>query len=236
MNTQSENIADFALAMAKAQGEIRNALKDSSNPFFNSKYADLSAVSAACKMELSKNEIAVLQGGEEFSDTSFIFVTNLLHSSGQWYKSKLPASLIIPASPSKTDKYGKTIGATPERRMTPQELGSAITYLRRYGLCCAVGIVADEDDDGNKASGTSGTHAYQTNSVPSPSNKISKKEVQELKSILDGIPEYKSKLESHLRDNFSMTSFDELTHEMYNNIRLEAMKQKRPRNSQQKTA
>jgi hypothetical protein len=35
---------------------------------------------------------------------------------------------------------------------TSQQLGSAITYARRYSLCAVLGIVADEDDDGAKAS------------------------------------------------------------------------------------
>jgi ERF superfamily len=34
----------------------------------------------------------------------------------------------------------------------PQGQGSAITYARRYSLMAALGLVADEDDDGNTAS------------------------------------------------------------------------------------
>jgi hypothetical protein len=35
---------------------------------------------------------------------------------------------------------------------TPQEIGSAITYGRRYCLCSVVGVAPDEDDDGQAAS------------------------------------------------------------------------------------
>ena len=37
-------------------------------------------------------------------------------------------------------------------KQNAQGLGSAITYARRYSLCAVLNIVADEDDDGQKAS------------------------------------------------------------------------------------
>jgi hypothetical protein len=36
----------------------------------------------------------------------------------------------------------------------PQDMGSAMTYAKRYGLCMALGIAAEDDDDGNMANGT----------------------------------------------------------------------------------
>lgn len=36
--------------------------------------------------------------------------------------------------------------------VNPQAAGSAMTYARRYAACAALGIVADEDDDGRTAS------------------------------------------------------------------------------------
>jgi hypothetical protein len=60
-----------------------------------------------------------------------VVVTTLFHSSGQWIESKLP---VIP------------------RDASPQGMGSALTYGRRYGLCPLIGI-AQADDDGNASSG-----------------------------------------------------------------------------------
>lgn len=217
MNTQSENIADIALALSKVQGSIKHALKSVDNHFFKSKYADLPAVWEACKEKLSENEIAVFQGGEECNEGQFIFHTTLIHSSGQWLKSKLPISIIIPASPEKTDKYGKVTPASPQRRMTPQELGSSLTYFRRYGLCCAVGVCADEDDDGNKAS---------CNEPPQTNPKIiGPKEILDLNVLLDKVPNYKSYILKHIKDQFSMQSIAELTFEMYAGIRSMAIYQ-----------
>ncbi len=58
---RSEAINEIAGAIAKAQGEIRGAVKDASNPFFNSRYADLESVWAVIREPFSKNGLAVVQ-------------------------------------------------------------------------------------------------------------------------------------------------------------------------------
>ena len=130
---KSESIGELAKALAIAQGEIQNAKKDSENPFFKSKYADLAAVRDACQEPLSKNGLAVIQTPRTSitEDATIIFVETILaHSSGEWISEELSAI------PVKTD---------------PQGIGSCITYLRRYALSSFVGV-ASEDDDGNAAS------------------------------------------------------------------------------------
>lgn len=47
----------------------------------------------------------------------------------------------------------------------PQGQGSAITYARRYSLLSILGLVADEDDDGNSASQGTGTTPRRTAEV-----------------------------------------------------------------------
>jgi hypothetical protein len=143
MNT-SENINDLAAALSKAQGQITGALKDSANPFFKSKYADLASCWDACRGPLSANNLAVTQFPEtiatQFEKTverATYLVTTLLHGSGQWMRSSL---LVQP----KDD--------------TPQAMGSALTYARRYALTAIVGV-AQVDDDGNAASGRSEGHS-----------------------------------------------------------------------------
>jgi hypothetical protein len=133
----SEQINEIAAALAKAQGAIEGAKKDSLNPHFRSKYADLGAVWDACRDALTKNGIAVIQPVDlrvppDGSPTALrVTVTRLVHSSGQWMEDGG-----IPLILSKEDMQG---------------LGSALTYSRRYGLMAMVGI-APEDDDGNAAS------------------------------------------------------------------------------------
>jgi len=130
---RSESIAELSAALAKAQGVMEGATKDSSNPFFKSKYADLSAVWDACRKPLTDNGLCVVQTADfipEHPDMVCI-ETTLCHSSGEWIQGRLAVK------PIKAD---------------PQSVGSCITYLRRYSLQSMVGI-APEDDDGNAASG-----------------------------------------------------------------------------------
>ncbi len=118
----------IALALAKAQAEMGRAFKESSNPAFRSKYADLGNVMDACLPALNKHEIAVIQPICE-TEAGRVVKTILIHSSGECLECAVP--LIV----GKNDMQG---------------LGSAITYGRRYGLMSMAGI-APEDDDGNAA-------------------------------------------------------------------------------------
>lgn len=126
---QSEQINELAAALALAQAEIGGAKKDSSNPFFKSKYADLASVMDACREPLTKNGLSIAQIliNEE---NKVGCETKLMHKSGQWISGKFLLT------PTKND---------------PQASGSAVTYARRYALAAIVGVV-QEDDDGNKAS------------------------------------------------------------------------------------
>jgi len=126
---KSESIKNLALALSKAQSEVKNAVKDSNNPFFKSKYADLTAVWDACRDVLAKYELSICQMPSG-KDGKMALETVLMHSSGEFVSNSFEMT------PSKND---------------PQGIGSAITYARRYALAAFVGI-ATEDDDGNAAS------------------------------------------------------------------------------------
>jgi hypothetical protein len=124
-------------ALAKAQGQIKAALKDANNPFFKSKYADLSSVWAACQGPLTENGISISQWPCHSEDGRLHIVTRLAHA-GEWMRANF---------------------SVPVKDQTAQGFGSAVTYARRYALAAAVGVVADEDDDGNAASGKSDGNA-----------------------------------------------------------------------------
>jgi hypothetical protein len=132
--TTSEQINEIAGALAKAQGAMRPAVKDATNPAFKrgnkeSKYADLAANVEAAREPLAQNGIAVIQEPTTV-ERGIAVATRLVHSSGQWIQFD---PLTVPLA--KQDAHG---------------VGSAITYARRYALGAALGIVA-EDDDGNAA-------------------------------------------------------------------------------------
>ena len=125
----TEKLNLFAKAFIEAQKEMGNATKDSKNPFFKSKYADLNSVREACLPALNAHGIAVLQPIVQVDGKNFV-KTLLLHESGE---SMEGLTEILFA-----------------KQNDPQAQGSGITYARRYGLQSLVNIAA-EDDDGNKA-------------------------------------------------------------------------------------
>jgi hypothetical protein len=137
---KSETIGQLALALSKAQGQMKFAAKDAANPFFKSKYADLASVIEAIKIPLSANGIAFVQA-TDFEDSAVIVETILLHESGEWISGKLRMQ------PTKND---------------PQGVGSAVTYAKRYGLQAIAGVPSD-DDDGNAA-----THQAAPTAKPAP--------------------------------------------------------------------
>lgn len=128
---QSEKIDQLVTALVKAQGKIKGAIKDSANPFFKSNYADLESCWEAVKQPLLDNGLAVLQTMGTVGGFPSV-ITTLAHTSGQWV-----AGEQLVCAKSLTN---------------PQELGSAITYARRYGLAAITGLV-QVDDDGEAATG-----------------------------------------------------------------------------------
>ena len=127
---RSEQINDLAEALAAAQGKIEHAVKDSANPFFKSRYADLASVWEAIRRPLSEHGLSVIQCPSAEGPRVTI-TTMLVHRSGQWICSAL------------------TVTAKED---APQAVGSAITYARRYALQSVAGVAPD-DDDGEEAQG-----------------------------------------------------------------------------------
>lgn len=126
---KSEQIGELAAALSKLQGEMKGAEKDSKNPFFKSSYASLESVWEACRPLLAKNSLSVVQTMGYLHDAGPTLVTTLLHSSGQWIAGEQPLCA---------------------KSATPQDLGSAISYSRRYGLSALLGVI-QSDDDGESA-------------------------------------------------------------------------------------
>lgn len=127
----SQEIDKIAGALAKAQGEVVPAKKSGMNPHFGKPYSTLSDCWDSARVPLSKNELAVTQLTNSTPDGKVSIFTMLVHSSGQWFRSRL---LLIPS------------------RNDPQGIGSALTYGRRYGFNAIVGV-SNEDDDGEAALG-----------------------------------------------------------------------------------
>lgn len=131
MVEQSASVSKLFAALVAAQAEMRNPPKDSTNPHFKSKFADLATVLDTVKPTLAKHRLGVVQLPTEVEGVGPALSTMLIHESGEFVRS--------------------TIGLRPGKQ-DPQGIGAALTYARRYGLQAVLGITADDDDDGNHAS------------------------------------------------------------------------------------
>lgn len=129
--TMSQNIGELAKALASAQRVMEHAKKTKTNPFHKNKYADLTDVWDVLKKPLSDNGLSVVQLPAA-EGPYLILTTILMHTSDQWISS---------------------VFRVKAKAETAQEMGSTLTYARRYALAAITGNSSDEDDDGNSASG-----------------------------------------------------------------------------------
>lgn len=121
---QSETITKLSAAFTKAQAEMSGAVKDSANPFFKSRYADLESVIKAIKEPFAKYGLSYTQLPHT-DDKGIGVITRVMHESGEWFESSF---------------------TLPITKADPQSAGSAITYARRYALQAMAGIPAVDDD------------------------------------------------------------------------------------------
>lgn len=187
---QSENINELAAALCKAQGEMTPAIKDSKNPFFKSSYADLSSIWSCCKEPLSKNGLAVMQT-MDFKDNQNVLITTLAHASGQWVRSCLPIL---------------------NEKNNAQGMGSAITYMRRYALSAIVGVICDEDDDGQGASKPA------TKNGNGKSEYISEIQVEEIEDMLSQCDDVYVNNVTNYYAKLGVQDWSGLTHENYQKL------------------
>ena len=136
-------------ALIKVQGAIKNPKKDTDNPYFKSKYADLASTWDSVRDILAKNDLAFVQmptvDGNKVSIEGII-----MHGGGE--------------------SISSTISGTAKDGL-PQSIGSCITYLRRYQMGPMLGICSEIDDDGNIASGNDKQNA-PANNYKKSENKI----------------------------------------------------------------
>lgn len=150
----SSNIGEVSKALLSAKKFFKPLRRNKLNPHFKSKYADLDACLSVTQKALEAQGLVVIQGASMASPTQVAVTTRLVHApSGEW----IEEVTVLP------------VGAAA----TPQSVGAAITYGRRYGYSAITGITPDDDDDAERsvrppspAQPTQGTAQRIASSVP----------------------------------------------------------------------
>lgn len=130
-------IKQVLAALLKARKDFKPVKKESDNPFFGSKYADLHGYIEATEAALTAQGLVVVQSTEVHEGNRVMLNTRLYHESGEYLDGGLYPLIV---TPDKNDQA------------TAQGYGSALTYARRYAYGALLGLAA-EDDDANDASG-----------------------------------------------------------------------------------
>lgn len=143
----SESTGQLMKALAEAQGKFPKITKDKTvdTGKYSYSYATLASVLDAIRPVLAEHKIATVQVTDFDDDGRFLLISRLAHESAEWVESRYP----LPNDAS------------------PQEMGSAITYARRYSACALAGITAEDDDDGQRATSSHKTSSGQREATPS---------------------------------------------------------------------
>lgn len=166
---KSESITELNKALANFHKEVKQPMKDANNPFFKSKYVPLENVVEVIDDVAPKFGLTYSQYPVTTDDGKVGISTVLLHESGEFIE--------YPPATTKPDKN------------TPQGVGSALTYMRRYSLSAVFGITSDQDDDGNEASGNAKAKQTSNKNVQMASAQTIgtlKKEVIEFTNLIKG--------------------------------------------------
>lgn len=138
----SEEMKSLYKALAKFRQQLKQPVKDGTNPYLKSAYVTLDGVIKAVDTALEGTGLSYIQEAAT-SDGLPAVRTVLFHEDGGTMAS---GWLSLPL------KNGAT----------PQDVGSLLTYAKRYQLAAFFGVSSDVDDDGNSASSQGGQRYPQS--------------------------------------------------------------------------
>lgn len=126
---QTDSVKTLLESLANAQAEFVTLPKDKNG--YNYKYTDLDTVISTVKPVLAKNKLGFMQSLTTLENGKWAITTRLFSASGEWIEDTTPLPDVSLAKGN-----------------AAQNVGAAITYMKRYTLCAMLGISSDEDPDG----------------------------------------------------------------------------------------
>jgi hypothetical protein len=150
----SEQTHDLVAALAKARVDFEPIVRTKTvtvktdRGSYTFSYAPLEDILAAVMEALSAHGLVLVSGIDQGADGGVVLHTRLMHASGQWLESCVHVG----------------------RHAKMQEMGSSLTYARRYAITGLLGISADDDDDANAADGNTITAQTSRQRPPASTN------------------------------------------------------------------
>lgn len=129
---EASEMKNLYKALAKFRQQLKQPAKDGTNPYLKSTYVTLDGVIKAVDTALEGTGLSYIQEAAT-SDGLPAVRTVLFHEDGGTMAS---GWLSLPL----------------KKGATPQDVGSLLTYAKRYQLAAFFGVSSDVDDDGNSAS------------------------------------------------------------------------------------
>lgn len=195
--TLGENKSNILPALIKVQQSMKPIKKDGRG--YNYKYISFDLIMGALRPLLAENELFLTQNVGGYIENGVNVITcqtTIYHSSGESVSSDLMS--YIPKGQKVTDKATKSFHI---EEVNMRDLGSAITYSKRYQLNALLGIVADLDDDGQAVSTLLGEWGVT----------ISKEQKAIISDILTKNPAAKEKYSSVFSSVTNKTKTDDLS-------------------------
>lgn len=169
---ENKNIEEtIYMAICKMQSALTAVEKKRTG--YNFKYSDLSDIWDVIRGPLTDNGLSLIQLVNTEESQTYI-ITRLYHVSGECIESR-------------------TLMEFTSRKF--QEVGSAITYYRRYALSAMLGVVSDEDVDSKSQSKQQ--EIYQKKEPP----KLTPEQVNQINVLLNGYDDIREQIANILPGN-----------------------------------
>jgi len=195
-------------ALSKAQGEMKPAHLNRVNPFYKSKYADLASLRESYQVALTKHGISISQWLIH-SDDHRVHIVTRMALAGEWIQSEF---------------------SIPVTKADAQGYGAVTTYAKRIALAAALGVVADDDDDGNttiqnpQSSPQSSQDSNQSPARPdispvqTPAWRPSEAQLKRLFAISKAANWKESTVRDYMAEHFGLESTSHLNKAQYDQI------------------
>ena len=164
---QSQEITKLAKALLDVQRVLQPAVKDALNPFAKNRYASLNSIMDVCREPLLDNGIWLCQypvpvgNGGSYGRADGNGDTRSAYAEQQGYPPQSHSlGLVTKLTHAESGQWQASLAVVPLSKADPQGMGSAITYARRYALSAMLGIVTEDDFDGENNSQANNSYGY----------------------------------------------------------------------------